>query len=277
MFQDIEPHTLNIGYFQNQIPENEDYLIAYNNNQILIHEEEKYLFPTIADILRHHNINVDQLIYLFNIDGKKFFLSSTNLPETDNLKYQDIRSFRSRHPRWLCFGGATAIHLARWYENNRFCGKCAEQMVSKENERALHCPRCGLIVYPRINPVVIVGITNGEQLLLAKNANSEYKNYGLISGFMETGETLEDTIKREVMEEVGLKVKNTRYYKSQPWAFSESILMGFFAEVDGSTKPILDGEELSEATWFTREELPTGDSHFSLTWDMIEQFRTGSV
>lgn len=276
MFQDIDPYTLNIGY-QNQTPENDDYLIVYNNNQILIHKNEEFLFPTIADILCDHNIDTDHFIYLFNIDNKKFFLSPSNLPETDNFKYQDVRSFRDREPKWLCFGSATAIHLARWYENNKFCGKCSNKMIFKENERALYCPECGMTVYPRINPVIIVGITDGERLLLAKNMNSEYKNYGLISGFMEVGEMLEDTIKREVKEEVGLNVKNIRYYKSQPWVFSESILIGFFADVVGNREPVLDGLELTEAVWFSREELPVGDSLFSLTWDMIERFRSGSV
>lgn len=272
MFQDIFPYTLNANY-QNLNPGNDDYLVICNNNRVLCHKNEESLFPSIADVLRYHKINTDRIIYLFDIDGKKFFFSRDNLPETDNLKYKDIRSLKNKQPKWLCFAGATALHFIRWYENNRFCGKCGYHMAPKEDERALLCSECGLTVYPVINPVIIVGITDGERLLLAKNKNSEYKNYGLISGFMEIGETPEDTVKREVMEEVGLTVKNIRYYKSQPWAFSESVLIGFFAEVNGNTEPILDGKELSEAVWFTREELPVGDSDFSLTWDMIENFR----
>jgi len=272
MFQDITPHKLNIAY-EYQQPDDQDYLIVFNDNHVLLHSNEEMFFPTIAEIIPYHQINISQLIYLFDIDGKKFFLSPDSLAEVGDFKYQDTRSFRTKQPGWLSFGGATAMHLAQWYNNNRFCGKCTGRMAPKEDERALYCPECGLITYPRINPVVIVGITDGDRLLLAKNANSAYKNYGLISGFMEIGESLEDTINREVMEEVGLKVKNPRYYKSQPWAFSESILMGFFAEVDGNREPYLDGKELSEAVWFNREDLPTGESHFSLTWDMIEHFR----
>ena len=276
MLQDIGPHTLNLDYRKRK-PGNDDYLIACNNNGILIHTNEEFLFPTIADGYRYYNINRDRLIYLFDIDGKKFFFYPDKLSATDDFKYQDIRSLRSRQPKWLCFGSATALHLIRWYDNNRFCGKCGYRMIIKENERALCCEECGLTVYPGINPVIIAGITNGERLLLTKNANSEYKGYGLISGFMEIGETPEDTVKREVLEEVGLTVKNIRYYKSQPWAFSESVLIGFFAEADGNTEPVLDGKELSEATWFSREELPVDGSSFSLTWDMIENFRLGNV
>lgn len=240
MFQDIVPHTLNISY-QNLKPKDDDYLTSYNSNLVLIHEDTTFHFPAITDILLHHRINSDRLIYLFDIDGKKFFLNPDSLPEISNFKYQDVRSFRNRQPGWLCFGAATAMHLARWYENNQFCGKCACRMLSKEEERALCCPECGLVIYPGINPVIIVGITDNDRLLLVKNANSEYKDYGLVSGFMEVGETLEDCVKREVMEEVGLTVRNISYYKSQPWAFSESILAGFFAEVDGNPEPVPDG------------------------------------
>ena len=195
------------------------------------------------------------------------------LAETPGLQYHGIRFFRDANPSWLCFGGATAVHLARWYELNRFCGKCAGRMINVKDERALSCPDCGLVVYPRINPVVIVGITDGDRILLTKAANSEYTNYALIAGFMEIGETFEDTVRREVMEEVGLKVKNIRYYKSQPWAFSESILTGFFADVDGNTLPVLDGRELSEARWFSRDEINAENAPFSLTWELIEKFR----
>lgn len=276
MLQDIAPHSLNIGY-QNYKAEETDYLIVCNNNQVLVHKNEGFPFPTIADAHQYYNTNTERLIYLFDIDGKRFFLSQDDFPETDDYNYQDVRSLRDSQPKWFCFVGATAMHLTRWYKNNRFCGKCAHQMLPKEDERALSCPECDRIIYPRINPVVIIGITNGKQLLLAKNTNAEYKGYGLIAGFMEVGETLEDTVKREVWEEVGLTVKDIRYYKSQPWAFSESVLIGFFAEVDGNTEPVLDGKELTEAIWCPRKDLPADNSRFSLTWDMIESFRLEEV
>ena len=274
MFQDITPHTMNIG-FTNRAPGDNDYLVSYNESQVLVYVEEGGIFPTIGEIGRFHEIDNGKLTYLFDMDGKGFYLLPEGLPETPGLEYQGIRFFRDRNPSWLCFGGATAVHLARWYENNRFCGKCTGHMVSKGDERALCCPDCGLVVYPRINPVVIVGIINGDKILLVRNINSAYKNYGLVAGFMEIGEALEDTVRREVLEEVGLGVKNIRYYKSQPWAFSESVLVGFFADVDGGTVPALDGKELSEARWFQRDEIPVENSPFSLTWELIEMFRQG--
>jgi len=276
MFQEIYPHILNIQHKNNQ-PLPDDYLLIYKDNKVLIYEEGETVFPTISKAVQLYNTDIGKLIYLLDIDNTSFFLLHEDLPETEGLTYQDIRTFRTRQPSWLCFGGATAMHLARWYENNQFCGKCAHVMSQKNDERALYCPECGLVVYPRINPVVMVAVINNDQLLLTKYAQSNYKGYSLVAGFMEIGETLEDTVKREVMEEVGLKVKNIRYFKSQPWAFSESVLVGFFVDVDGNTEPVVDGVELSEAIWFSREELPVDGSAFSLTWEMIEWFRKGKV
>lgn len=277
MFQDIIPHKLNSEYHRYK-PEDNDFVIAHNQNQLLINEKSKLIFPSVSDVKQQYpDININLFIYLFDIDGKKFFFTPESLSETYNLKYRNVRSFRDYEPQWVYFCGATAVHFSGWYQSNRFCGKCGSKMMAKDDERALYCPDCNQIVYPRINPVVIVGVTDGDKILLTKNENVEYKGYALISGFMEVGETLEDTVRREVMEEVGLNVKNMHYYKSQPWAFSESILVGFFAEVDGNTIPFLDGKELTEATWCERKDLPADNSCFSLTWDMIENFRLGNV
>ena len=146
-------------------------------------------------------------------------------------------------------------------------------MVHSEEERALCCKVCGNIVYPRISPAVIVGIIDGNRLLLTKYAGRDYKRFGLVAGFCEIGESAERTIEREVMEEVGLKVKNIRYYKSQPWGFAGDLLLGYFAEVDGSTDIKLDENELSEGVWMEREELsPIGDG-ITLTSEMILHFK----
>lgn len=124
-------------------------------------------------------------------------------------------------------------------------------------------------------PAVIIAVTNGNKILLSKYANREYTRYALLAGFTEIGESVEETVKREVMEEVGLHVKNLRYYKSQPWSFSDTLLMGFFAEVEGDDSITLDREELALAEWFERENIPASESDISLTSEMIEFFRAG--
>ena len=136
------------------------------------------------------------------------------------------------------FEAFTAKHLAGWYGVNRFCGRCGTRTTRSNTERAICCPSCGNTIYPKICPAVIVGtIKRGEtkdkdQMLLTKyNRGIEY--YALVAGFTEIGETFEETVAREVMEETGISVKNIQYYKSQPWGVADDILAGFICEADG--------------------------------------------
>lgn len=145
-------------------------------------------------------------------------------------------------------------------------------MLHDHRERMMHCPECHNMVYPRISPAVIVGVIHGDRILLTKYAGREYTKYSLIAGFTEIGETLEETVQREVMEEVGLKVKNIRYYKNQPWGMSGSLLTGFFADLDGDDTIRLDETELSTAEWFRYDEMPAKDDGVSLTREMIRVF-----
>ena len=138
----------------------------------------------------------------------------------------------------------------------------------------MQCPSCGKTFYPRIMPAVIVGVTNGEQLLVTKYAQG-FKYYALIAGFTEIGETLEQTVAREVMEEVGLKVKNIRYYKSQPWGIANDILVGYYCEVDGSTEIHMDRNELKVAEWRSRSEIELQPGQYSMTNEMMRIFRDG--
>ena len=131
--------------------------------------------------------------------------------------------------------------------------------------------------YPKISPAVIIGVLDGSRILMSKYAGRSYKKYALLAGFVEIGETVEETVKREVMEEVGLKVKNVRYYKSQPWSFSDTVLMGFYCDLDGEDKITLDEEELALAEWFERDVIPVEPSRDSLTNEMIMKFKNGEI
>ena len=149
-------------------------------------------------------------------------------------------------------------------------------MKHDEKERMVKCTSCGQMEYPKICPAVIVGVTDGNRLLLTKYAGRAHTNYALIAGFAEIGESIEDTVRREVMEEVGLHVKNIKFYKSQPWSFTDTLLMGFYCEVDGLEDITLDEEELSVAEWFEREEIPVHQKTVSLTNEMILNFKAGN-
>lgn len=173
------------------------------------------------------------------------------------------------------FPCAVAGSLNRWYRDNRFCGRCGAPLEDSRTERALVCPACGRVVYPKICPAVIVAVRNGERLLLTRYAGRAIKNYALIAGFNEIGETIEDTVRREVFEETGVHVKNLQYYKSQPWVFTDTLLMGFYCDLDGDSHITLQESELSEGTWVRREDLPEDTAHLSLTGEMIDRFRRG--
>ena len=139
------------------------------------------------------------------------------------------------------------------------------------------CPQCKNTVYPKICPAVIAAVHDGDRLLLTRWRGRPVKRYALVAGFNEIGESIEDTVRREVMEEAGLRVKNLRFYKSQPWVFTDTLLMGFVCELDGSDKITVQESELAEANWHLRSELPEDHSHISLTGEMIEQFRQGKL
>lgn len=149
-------------------------------------------------------------------------------------------------------------------------------MTESTIERALVCPECGQIEYPKISPAVIVAITNGDKLLMSRYRDRPYRGYALIAGFVEIGESFEETIRREVMEEVGLKVKNIRYFGSQPWAFTDTEMIGFFAELDGDDTIRLQEDELSEAGWYHRDEIPDDELRISVGSEMKMAFKYGT-
>lgn len=271
MIQDIEGHLFRNEYSYKQ-PSAEDVVFIFKERKLLMKIEAEVMTFLTYEVLNYRN---EKFIYLFTIDDKAYYLLEVqDLEEEEEYSWESIQIIRTLQPKYLAFAAVTAYHLSNWYQSNRFCGRCALPMKHSEKERALGCEACGQTVYPRISPAVIVGITSGDQLLLTKYAGRESKRYGLVAGFCEIGECAEETVVREVMEEVGLKVKNIRYYKSQPWGFSGDLLLGYFAEVDGNQEIRLDENELSEARWMRREELPIESDGISLTSEMIQYFKS---
>ena len=221
-----------------------------------------------------------EFTYLFAVDGKHYFLCRCEQElSLRGWAYQDINLFRTVQPRDAAYAAVTGFHLASWYADNRFCGRCASPTEHDGELRMLKCPKCGNMIFPKIMPSVIVAVTHGDKLLLTKYANRPgAKRTALIAGFTEIGETVEETVHREVMEEVGLKVKNLRYYKTQPWGISAGgLLVGFWCEVDGGDEIRVDHVELDEGAWVSREELRATyeDTGVSLTGEMIAQFIEG--
>jgi len=171
-----------------------------------------------------------------------------------------------------------ACHIAQWRRDSRFCGTCGA-LNGDAQDCSVHrvCPKCGRLEFPRICPAVITIITDAEnRILLAHNKRFKDGVYSHISGFTEAGETLEETVAREIREEVNIEVQNIEYIKSQPWPFPNSLMVGFKARfLSGTIKP--DGEEIEDAKWFTKENLPELPAHGSLSRFMINDWLAGKL
>ena len=267
MIQDIAPHIYHNEYCPEK-PDADSYLMYFERHNALARwDGVEIAFPRFRDFPEVKTELSENIIYLFTVDDKKGFRLESN------------RRFRDAQPQWLSFAGITGYQLWHWYDVRKYCGHCGSPMVHDAKERMMRCPDCGQMEYPKISPAVIVGILHKDKILMSKYAGRDnITYYALIAGFTEIGESIEETIRREVMEEVGLKVKNIRYYKSQPWSFSETVLMGFFVDLDGDDETVtLDTEELATAEWFTREDAPPQPLNISLTSEMIWQFKNGKV
>ena len=271
MIQDI-PQGLFSNAYQPRPSKLEDIVCCFTAHRVLGSTAgDRLRLPRRREIC----LPEEDLQYLFSLGDEAWYLAREPVTAA-GYEPVSVRVFRSLGPKLTAFGMITAWHLAQWYRANRFCGACGNEMEHKADERALSCPGCGQTVYPRINPAVIVAVCHGDQILLTKYAGRDYTKYALIAGFCEIGETPEDTVHREVFEEAGLQVTDLRYYKSQPWALTSTLLMGFFVRLDGSSQVHIDTGELSTAQWVDRREVAKmPDDEISLTREMMALFGAG--
>ena len=275
MIHEIGPKKYHVDY-RKWTPEPCDTVFIFDGDSVMCHIENGDIsFPAFSEL---SVIGKVEFIYLFSIDEARFFMpeaDTSGVVETpDRYERQDCGIYRTAEPRYMAFAAVTAQMLYLWYRQNIYCGSCGEKMERSQTERACICPNCGLTVYPKISPVVIVAVTRGEYLLVTRYRDRPYRRYALVAGFAEIGESLEDTVRREVFEETGVHVKNIRYYKSQPWAFTSTLLSGFYCDLDGDPDIVVDEHELSEAIWILRDDIPPADSDIALTAEMMEKFRT---
>ena len=272
MIQDISPYMLDNNFYPDLEPAKGDFIMHFCGKKVLACDDVKSPFPVFEDFTKEQ-----RYIYLFTLAEKRYFLILGNEAEIpDGYRYIEIKDVRHAKGsvKINVLAMFTAFHLFNWYRTSRYCGACSAEMVQSETERALCCKKCGNIVYPRINPAVIVGVTNGDKLLITRYAQGHGVEYdALIGGFVEIGETLEETVHREVMEETGLKVKNLRYYKSQPWGYSGGMLTGYFCDVDGDDTITIDESELSSGIWVNKEDIVGQPDDLSLTSEMMMTFK----
>ena len=275
MIQDIFPHKLNNAYVLGAKPAPDDSVLIFKNGEVAVKIEEdthSLVFPKAQEL-----DSAGELTYLFSVDEQQFFLS-LDAKAPSGYEFQNVRAVREEKPQpaHLVYALFTAKHLADWYRDTTYCGRCGGKMQASSKERAMTCPACSYTAYPRIMPAVIVGVTHGDEIILTRYRTG-FRHNALIAGFTEIGETAEQTVEREVMEEVGLKVKNIRYYKSQPWGVANNMLYGYFCEVDGDSTIKMDANELKLAQWTRREDIQLQPDDLSLTNEMMKMFKEGKI
>ena len=178
-------------------------------------------------------------------------------------------------PQW--YGIATkAFAVLNWDKNHQFCGRCGAVLRDHQAHNPLaferECPNCQLLFYPRISPSVIVRIRKGDKILMARSPHFPPGAFGLIAGFVEAGESLEEAVHREVQEEVGIRINNLHYFGSQPWPFPDSLMVGFTADYQ-SGELVIDKTELEQAGWYRYDKLPGRPStRTSISTKLIDDF-----
>lgn len=275
MIQDILPHRFENQYQAVSTIKSLDYIFHFKDKSLLLKQEgELFSLPKACDWVGGELKGQ----FLFSFDGQNCFLvNDCPNPSGEGFVYHEVKSSATIGQQDLDWLTVVAFQLKNWYAQNRFCGKCGAPTVHKEDERAIQCPNCNAVKYPSISPAIIVAIRSGEKILLARNVNFRPDFYSLVAGYVDVGESVEAAVAREVREEVGLEIRNIRYYKSQPWPYSGSLMLGFIAEADESQPIQIDPHEIADAGWYSRENLPGHPTNRSIAGEIIEKFIKGEL
>lgn len=244
---------------------------AFHGRDLLVdlRSPESCLLST--DTLRFVAPGTLREIFIGYWHGKPCFvreLDAATPLDAPNLQTANLYQILGRVPDTLFALAGNAQQLLAWDRDNNFCGRCGDAMGLHDSDRAKTCEPCEHTVYPRIAPCVIMLVHRGPDLLLARNANFPGKMFSTLAGFIEVGESVEDCLRREVKEEVGVEVGSTRYFGSQPWPFPNQLMLGFFAEYAGGDICCED-EEIAEAHWFAPDDLPTIPPPHSIAGQLI--------
>ena len=211
--------------------------------------------------------------YLGTLDGRPCCTAECD-PDTappKGLVFSGLRRLFGLVSEEIFQVAGRAFQIVNWDQNTRFCGRCGEPTIVSSEERLRMCPKCGLKRFPRLSPAVIAVVTRGKQILLARADRFPDKLYSVLAGFVEPGETLEECLRREVSEEVGLEISDIRYFGSQPWPFPDSLMIGFTARYAGGEITI-DNREIVDAGWFSADNLPEIPDKISIARRLIDWF-----
>lgn len=263
-------------YIPAAIPEqgnnNYAYWFVFNQGKILITGKNDIKIP-YAQSVEELDISPVRTQYLGTLDGHPCYSAEVN-SDMNNLEEMDFRDLRSLYgvlDEDIFLLAGKAFQIVNWDQTHQYCGRCGTQTEAVEGENAKICPECGFISYTRISPAIITAVLKDDKILLAHGRDFPENWYSIIAGFVEPGETLEECVKREVAEEVGLKVKNIRYFGSQPWPFPHSLMIGFISDYE-SGKICVDNYEITDAKWFDIDNLPELPSKMSISREIIDWY-----
>jgi NAD+ diphosphatase len=250
-----------------------EWLAFYNDRLLLIREKDGFTIPCMPTLneIGIHPIRTQYLGMLNNHPCFSAEISDESVPEGMSLEL--LRSlFGLLNEEEYAMAGL-GFQIVNWDRTHQYCGQCGAGVKDKSDERAKYCPACGLLNYPRISPAIIAAVVKEDSLLLALRPvpSLGISFYSVLSGYVEPGETLEQCVAREVREEVGIVVKNIRYFGSQPWPFSGSLMIGFIAEYAGGDI-VPDNKEVKVAGWFRADNLPRIPGKISLSRKLIDWF-----
>ncbi len=255
-----------------QCPENTDNAVyfVFHQERILDCREGGEWIPLAQEDWRLIAPEFFQEHYMGMLDGQHCFAIDLEVSLHDR-QFTDLRSIVGQNDDRLFALAGRATQIISWFKNHQYCGHCGVRTELHPRDRALICPKCGLHFYPRLSPSIIVLVRRGEEVLLARNTSWPEGFYSTLAGFVEPGESVEEALHREVFEEVGIRVNNVRYKGSQPWAFPNSLMIGYHADYE-SGEFSLQEDEIADAQWFHYKDLPRIPGKIAISRWLIDAY-----
>jgi NAD+ diphosphatase len=250
------------------------YWFLFRSSRLLLQVKQNKLSVPFLTGLNEVNLSSVRTQYLGTFDDRPCYsaeLTSDSI-NPEGMSFYELRSLWGVLDEDLYILAGRALQIVSWDQANQYCGQCGHPTINVPGERARKCPECGLLFYPRLSPAVITAIIKDKHILLGNRAGMRGKMYTVIAGFVEPGETLEECLRREIFEEVGVRVKNLKYFGSQPWPYPNSLMIGFTAEWE-SGEISVDGIEVSDAGWYDAHHIPVEiPPKLSIARDLIDWF-----